>query len=148
MPEDPQSETPKPSGLSGFWAELKRRKVMRVAITYAVAAWVIIQVASTTFASFGIPEWAFRFVVIMLVCFFPVAVILSWAFELTPDGIKTTKHANKERGDQPVSEKQQRKRNWLSLLFAAGLPTLIFGALAIYFWFYRVFSGHISSLPQ
>lgn len=70
MDSDPKpSGSPKPSpstgtgqaGLSAFWAELKRRKVMRVGITYAIVAWLIIQVASTTFGSFGIPEWAFRF---------------------------------------------------------------------------------------
>ena len=135
MTEDPQSETPKPSGPTSFWAELKRRKVMRVAITYAVVAWLIIQVASTTFGSFGIPEWAFRFVVIMLCIFFPVAVILAWAFELTPDGIKTTKHAREEQGEVPLSEKQERKRNRFTFLFGAAVPTLIFGALAIFFYF-------------
>ncbi|MDA0345984.1 MAG: hypothetical protein O3C43_05725 [Verrucomicrobia bacterium] len=135
MTEDPQSETPKPSGPTSFWAELKRRKVMRVAITYAVVAWVIMQVAATTFASFGIPEWAFRFVVIMLCIFFPVAVILAWAFELTPDGIKTTKHAREEQGEVPLSENQERKRNRFTFLFGAAVPTLIFGALAIFFYF-------------
>ena len=69
-------DSPGPSGLAAFWQELKRRKVMRVAITYAVVAWVIMQVAGLTFEGFGIPQWAFRFVVIMLLCFFPVAVIL------------------------------------------------------------------------
>jgi TolB-like protein len=140
MTESPQSEDPTPktdkpsSGLAAFWAELKRRKVMRVAVTYAVVAWLIVQVAATTFDSFGIPEWAFRFVVIMLGIFFPVAIILAWAFELTPDGIKTTKHAREEQGNTPVSANQARKGNWLTILFAAGLPTLIFGALAIYFY--------------
>ncbi len=133
--QNPLKNQERSSGLLSFWAELKRRKVMRVAITYAVVAWIIIQVASTTFGSFGIPEWAFRFVVIMLVCFFPVAVILAWAFELTPDGIKTTKHAREEQNEASVSKKQERTRNWFSLLFAAAVPTLIFGALAIFFYF-------------
>jgi TolB-like protein len=122
-------------GLAAFWAELKRRKVMRVAITYAVVAWLIIQVANATFGSFGIPEWAYRFVVIMLCIFFPVAVILAWAFELTPDGIKTTKHAREEQGALPLSEGQQKKRNWVAYLAGALIPTLIFGALALFFYF-------------
>jgi len=134
MTSDQQSPPPKPSGLSAFWAELKRRKVMRVAITYAVVAWLIIQVANATFAEFGIPLWAYRFVVIMLLCFFPVAIILAWAFELTPDGIKTTKTAQAEQGDAPVSEKQQRKRNWFTFLFGAAVPTVIFGTLALFFY--------------
>ncbi|MDA0350520.1 MAG: hypothetical protein O3C20_24335 [Verrucomicrobia bacterium] len=134
-----QSSEQKPESVikndSSFWAELKRRKVMRVAITYAVVAWLIIQVANATFGSFGIPEWAYRFVVIMLVCFFPVAVILAWAFELTPDGIKTTKHAREEQGEAPVSQTQERKRNWMAFAFAAAVPTLIFGTLALIFFF-------------
>ena len=107
---------------------------MRVAITYAVVAWLIIQVASTTFGDFGIPVWAFRFVVIMLGLFFPVALIITWAFELTPEGIKTTKSARESQGDEPVSKKVQRKRNWMALGFAAAVPTVIFGALAVYFY--------------
>lgn len=137
------------SGFAAFWAELKRRKVMRVAITYAVVAWLVIQIAATTFEGFGIPEWAFRFVVIMLGLFFPVAVVLAWAFELTPEGIKTTKHAREGQGDTPITDTQEKKRNWFSLLFATAVPTIIFGALAIYFYATRSASpdptSHVSS---
>ena len=125
QPTSPDPQEPQPTEASSFWAELKRRKVMRVAITYAVVAWLIIRVASTTFASYGIPDWAFRFVVIMLVLGLPVALIITWAFELTPEGIKTTKHAREDRGNAPLSEKQQNKRNWFSLLFAAAVPTRV-----------------------
>ena len=107
---------------------------MRVAIVYAVVAWLVIQVADTTFEGFGIPIWAFRLVMLCVILGFPLALILAWAFELTPDGIKTTNAAQAARGDAPVSEKQQRKRNWFSLLFAAFVPTLIFGTLAIFFY--------------
>ncbi|MDA0348079.1 MAG: hypothetical protein O3C43_10070 [Verrucomicrobia bacterium] len=123
------------SGLAAFWQELKRRKVMRVAITYAVVAWLIIQVASSTFGWFDIPAWAFRLVTLCVILGFPLAVIIAWAFELTPDGIKTTKHAREEQGEVPVSKTQERKRNWLTILYAAGLPTLIFGTLALFLYF-------------
>ena len=121
-------------GLTAFWAELKRRKVMRVAIAYTVVGWVIMQVADLTFEGFGIPIWAFRFVMLCVILGFPIAIILAWAFDLTPDGIKTTKKADVERGDAPVSEKQQRNRNWFTFLFGAAVPTLIFGALAVFFY--------------
>jgi len=88
MEEDKQSPPPKPSGLSAFWAELKRRKVMRVAITYIIASIAIIEFASVTFEGFGIPVWAFRFVMLMVIMGFPLAIILAWAFELTPDGVR------------------------------------------------------------
>jgi TolB-like protein/Flp pilus assembly protein TadD len=73
-----------------FFAELKRRNVYKVAIAYAVVAWLLMQVASQIFPFFEIPNWAVRLVVLLLVIGFPVAMILAWAFELTPEGIKRT----------------------------------------------------------
>jgi TolB-like protein/Flp pilus assembly protein TadD len=122
------------SGLVSFWAELKRRKVMRVAITYAVVGWIVMQVASLTFEGFGIPIWAFRFVMLMVLLGFPLAIILAWAFELSPEGIKTTKAARIENPDAESDSATQKKRNWFSVLFAAAIPTLIFGALAVFFY--------------
>ena len=97
MDNDSSPDPPRASGLLKIWQEMKRRKVMRVAITYAVVAWLIIQVAETTFEGFGIPIWAFRFVMLMVILGFPLAIILAWAFELTPDGLKTTKAAQCRR---------------------------------------------------
>jgi len=71
-----------------FFAELKRRNVYKVAIAYAVVAWLLMQIASQIFPFFEIPNWAVRLVVLLLVIGFPVALILAWAFELTPEGIK------------------------------------------------------------
>src|SRR5438874_2037327 len=71
-----------------FFAELKRRNVYKVAIAYGVVAWLLMQVASQIFPFFEIPNWAVRLVVLLLIIGFPVAVILAWAFELTPEGIK------------------------------------------------------------
>src|SRR5947207_9102692 len=71
-----------------FFAELKRRNVYKVAIAYAVVAWLLMQVASQIFPFFESPNWAVRLVVLLLIIGFPVALILAWAFELTPEGIK------------------------------------------------------------
>jgi len=71
-----------------FFAELKRRNVYKVAIAYGVVAWLLMQVASQIFPFFEIPNWAVRLVVLLLIIGFPVALILAWAFELTPEGIK------------------------------------------------------------
>jgi TolB-like protein/Flp pilus assembly protein TadD len=73
-----------------FFAELKRRNVYRVAVAYGVVAWLLIQIASQVFPFFDIPNWAVRLIVLLLVIGFPVALILAWAFELTPEGIKHT----------------------------------------------------------
>ena len=128
----PGGENSPPQKIS-FFEELKRRKVFRVAITYAVVSWIIIQVASTTFESFGIPEWAFRFVVLMVLLGFPVAIILTWAFELTPEGVRKTVVA-RSMDEGIASSNLKRKRNWYTICMAAVLPTLIFGALAILFY--------------
>jgi TolB-like protein/Tfp pilus assembly protein PilF len=71
-----------------FFSELKRRNVYKVAVAYAVVSWLLIQVATQVFPFFEIPNWAVRLVVLLLILGFPVALILSWAFEITPEGIK------------------------------------------------------------
>ena len=73
-----------------FLGELQRRNVYRVAVTYMVVSWVLIQIATQVFPFFDIPIWAIRVVILLLVLGFPVALVLAWAFELTPEGFKRT----------------------------------------------------------
>src|SRR5436309_9398976 len=73
-----------------FFAELKRRNVYKVAVAYAVVAWLLIQIATQVFPFFEIPNWAVRLVVLVIVIGFPIALVLAWAFELTPEGVKRT----------------------------------------------------------
>jgi len=73
-----------------FFAELKRRKVYRVAVAYAIVSWLLIQIATQVFPFFEIPMWVVRLVIVLLVLGFPVALLLAWAFDLTPEGIKRT----------------------------------------------------------
>ena len=73
-----------------FFSELKRRKVYRVAVGYAVLAWLLIQIATQVFPFFEIPAWTVRLVIVVLVFGFPVALFLSWAFDLTLGGIVRT----------------------------------------------------------
>jgi hypothetical protein len=70
----------------GFLYELRRRHVVRVAIAYAVAAWVLLQLASIVFPAFGAPEWVLKVIIALIALGFPVALILAWAFEVTPGG--------------------------------------------------------------
>ena len=76
--------------MTNFFVELKRRKVYRVAAAYVVVAWVLIQVATQVFPFFEIPNWGVRLVILGLVLGFPAALILSWAYDITPAGIKRT----------------------------------------------------------
>ena len=77
-----------------FFAELKRRNVYKVAIAYIVAGWALSQGIAQVFPVFDVPNGAIRFIVLLIIVGFPVAVVLAWAFELTPEGIKRTDHAN------------------------------------------------------
>jgi len=114
--------------------------VIRVATVYLVTGWLIIQVAAATFPSFGIPDWAFRFVTLVVLLGLPVALIITWAFELTPDGIKVSKSA---AAKSPANENKTltNKRNWQAYAFGALLPTLIFGTLALFFYIQTQNSG-------
>jgi len=75
--------------VSGFLTELKRRRVFKVAAVYAVVAWLLIQVSATILPTFGAPEWVNKSFIFLLVIGFPVALILSWAYDITPEGIKS-----------------------------------------------------------
>src|SRR3954467_5841823 len=74
----------------GFFSELRRRNIFRVAAAYAIVSWLIIQIASSTFPVLEIPRWCVRLVIVLLVLGFPVALTLGWAYELTPEGLKRT----------------------------------------------------------
>ena len=71
-----------------FFSELKRRHVYRVAIAYGVVAWLLIQIATQVFPFFEIPNFFVRLVVLVTLLGFPIAVIIAWAFEMTPEGLK------------------------------------------------------------
>jgi TolB-like protein/Tfp pilus assembly protein PilF len=73
-----------------FFTELKRRNVYKVAVAYAVVGWLLVQVATQIFPFFEIPNWAVRLVVLAIVIGFPIALVIAWAFELTPQGLKRT----------------------------------------------------------
>jgi TolB-like protein/Tfp pilus assembly protein PilF len=75
-------------GSRNFFAELKRRNVYKVAVAYAVVAWLLIQAASIFFPAFDAPPWVMKIFIIVIIFGFPVALIFSWAFEMTPEGIK------------------------------------------------------------
>jgi TolB-like protein len=76
--------------MTGFFEEVKRRKVYRVAVAYIIVAGGIIQIASAVFPAWELPNWSQRLVIVLLLAGFPIALILAWAFDVTPQGIKTT----------------------------------------------------------
>src|SRR5213595_2155960 len=94
----------------GFFGELRRRNVYKVAVAYAVVAWLLIQIATQVFPFFEIPNWAVRLVVLLLIIGFPVALVLAWAFEITPEGIKRTEEVDHS---QPTTHRTGRTLDFL-----------------------------------
>jgi TolB-like protein/Tfp pilus assembly protein PilF len=110
--------------ISGFFAELQRRKVYRVAVAYVVVAGFLIQIASAAFPAWELPNWSLRLVIALLLIGFPIALILAWAYDITAHGIQVT----------PTTPEANRRRN-LALLIAAGV---IVSAAAGFFLLPRV----------
>jgi TolB-like protein/Tfp pilus assembly protein PilF len=98
-----------------FFAELRRRNVYKVAVGYAVVGWLLIQVATQVFPFFDIPNWGVRLVVLLIVVGFPIALVIAWAFELTPGGIKRTEEADR------AYPGRSRGRAWIYLVISAGV---------------------------
>jgi TolB-like protein/Tfp pilus assembly protein PilF len=106
-----------------FFAELKRRNVYKVAVAYAVVAWLLIQAASILFPTFEAPAWVMKVFVSLLVLGFPVALVFSWAFEITPEGIKRESEVEPNKS---ISRHTGRKIVALTIglaVVAAGLLT-------------------------
>src|SRR6202048_5023502 len=76
--------------LSNFFSELKRRNVYNVAVAYAVVGWLLVQVATQVFPFLEIPNWVVRLVIALVAIGFPISLVIAWAFEATPEGIKRT----------------------------------------------------------
>jgi TolB-like protein/Tfp pilus assembly protein PilF len=100
--------------LEKFLTELKRRNVYKVAVAYAVVAWLLIQVATQVFPFFEVPNWAVRFVVLLIIIGFPIALVIAWAFELTPEGLKRTEVAD------ALPAPRSRSRVWIYVVLIAG----------------------------
>ncbi len=81
--------------MASVWGELKRRNVVRVAVAYAIVSWLILQLTDVLVPLLDLPEWVGRFVFLLLVIGFLLALILSWAYELTPQGVKLEKNVDR-----------------------------------------------------
>src|SRR6266852_7678320 len=97
-----------------FFAELRRRNVYKVAIAYAVVAWLLTQIATQVFPFLEIPNCAIRLVIMLIVIGFPIALVIAWAFELTPEGLKRTESADE------LPKKSARSHAWIYVVVIAG----------------------------
>jgi TolB-like protein/Tfp pilus assembly protein PilF len=97
--------------IDNFFAELKRRNVYKVAVAYAIVGWLLVQVATQVFPFLEIPNWIVRLVIAIVVIGFPIALVIAWAFEATPEGIKRT-----ETADAMPTASRQKKHAWISVV--------------------------------
>src|ERR1700754_3048338 len=100
-----------------FFAELKRRNVYKVAVAYAVVGWLVVQVATQVFPFFEIPNWAVRLVVLAIIIGLPIALVIAWAFELTPEGLKRT-----EGADQ--TGRPSYRRGWIYVVILGAMLSI------------------------
>ena len=105
--------------MGNFWGELKRRNVFKVGASYAIVSWIALQVADTVFPALNVPPWVLSLLAVLLLLGLPVALFLAWAFELTPDGIKTTAEVNAEASIRPQTGRR------LNYLIIGGLAVLL-----------------------
>jgi serine/threonine-protein kinase len=122
-----------------FFGELKRRNVYKVAVAYAIVGWLLVQVATQVFPFLEIPTWVVRLVIVLVAVGFPIALVIAWAFELTPEGIKRT-----EDVDLAASARQPRKHAWIFVV-------IVGAALSVGLFFIGRYtarnSGSASELP-
>src|SRR6266498_5016089 len=98
-----------------FISELGRRNVYKVAVAYAVVGWLLVQVTTQVFPIFEIPNWALRLIVLAIIIGFPIALVIAWAFELTPEGIKRTEDVDL------VSQTRTKSHAWIYIVIVGAL---------------------------
>jgi len=111
--------------LSQFWQELKRRRVIHVIIVYATAAFVIIELVNNVYETLRLPEWTPALALIILAIGFPIALIFSWIFDITPEGIEKTKPSQ----EVSIDEKSSAPGSWRIATYVS--IVVIFGLLAL-----------------
>lgn len=110
-----------------FFAELKRRHVFKVAAVYGATAFVVLQLADIVFPSLGVPAWALPLIVALTLAGFPLALVLAWAFEMTPDGVRREDPATS--GELEAIVAQPRRQRWpAGALALLGIVLLVAGA--------------------
>src|ERR1700731_1356704 len=111
--------------MSNFFAELKRRNVYKVAVAYAVVGWLVIQVTATIVPALHLPDGLTTAVVVLVLVGFPIALVISWAFEMTPEGMKRTADVS---ADEIRSMPYWSKRKFAA--FIVGVVVIAAGLLA------------------
>src|SRR3989449_5001228 len=105
--------------MKSFFAELKRRNVYKVAVAYIVAGWALSQGIAQVFPVFDVPNWVIRSIVVLIILGLPIALVLAWMFELTPQGIKRT-----ETADAMPATARRKKHVWIYIVVIGALVSI------------------------
>src|SRR5246500_5461615 len=105
--------------IDNFFAELKRRNVYKVAVAYIVAGWALSQGIAQVFPVFDVPNWIIRLIVLLIIIGLPIALVLAWSFELTPEGIKRTAIADAMPGTAA-----RKKHVWIFVVIIGALVSI------------------------
>lgn len=112
---------------SNFFKELRRRNVYKVAVAYTIVGWLLIQIATQVFPFLEIPNWTVRLVIVLVAIGLPIALLIAWAFEATPEGIKRT-----EVADAMPLAAGQKKHAWIYIVVAGGAISVVLFFLGRY----------------
>src|SRR5215212_7384038 len=103
---------------SSFFSEIKRRNVYKVAVAYAVVGWLLVQVTTQVFPIFEIPNWTSRLIVLAIIIGFPIALVIAWAFELTPQGLKRTEDVD------PDAQTRTKPHVWIYVVVVGAVVSI------------------------
>src|SRR5438876_6990869 len=130
-----------------FFAELKRRNVYKVAVAYAVVGWLVVQISSTVLPTFHAPEWVVQTLVVLVALGFPIALVIAWAFELTPEGLKRTEDVDR------ATEKRGKSHAWIYVVASGAAISMALFVLGRYTATNTTSGAHtaaitVASIPQ
>src|SRR5213596_1200775 len=125
----------------GFFGELKRRNVYKVAVAYAIVGWLLVQIATQVFPFLEIPNWVVRLVIALVAIGFPIALVIAWAFEITPQGIERTEVAD----TMPLAA-GQKKHAWIYVAIVGAVLSI--GLFFLGRYGFRNGTSSSSELPQ
>jgi len=125
-----------------FFSELKRRNVIRIGIAYAVGAWVLVEVSSVLLPTFDAPEWMLRAVVLVLVGGLPIALLVAWVFELTPEGLK--REDNADTADEAVFKTRSARKADLIIMSVLAITVVYFVTEKI--WLSDIVRGNMDAI--
>src|SRR5713101_4849214 len=122
-----------------FFAELKRRNVYKVAVAYAIIGWLLVQIATQVFPFLDIPNWVVRLVIVLVAVGFPIALVIAWAFELTPEGLKRTEDVDL------AAQARTKSHAWIYIVIVGALLSV--GLFMLGRYGFRNASSSATELP-